>query len=383
MSSSPIYLDNAATTRVAPEVLEVVAACMGADYGNPSSAHRMGIAAARRLEAARAALGAALGDERGERGDLLFTSGGTEADALAVLGAARAHAGRGRHLVATAVEHPAVLGALKQLQADGWATTLVPVDTDGVVAAAAVAAAVRDDTTVVACMLVNNELGVILPVAEAARAARARRAAVHVHCDAVQALGKLPVDVVALGVDSLAVSAHKLHGPKGAGALWLRKGARVAPLWTGGGQQQGLRPGTENVPGAAGLAEAARLATRHLGDDAARVGALRDRLEAEVLAAGLGARASGAGAPRVPHIASLLLPGVPAEPLLHALEARGIYVSAGSACASKEKGPSHVLKAIGVPDDAGTLRVSLCRDTTAEEIATAARAIVDEARALR
>jgi cysteine desulfurase len=188
--------------------------------------------------------------------------------------------------------------------------------------------------------------------------------------------------VAALGADSVAVSAHKLHGPKGAGALWLRRGARLTPLWSGGGQQGGLRSGTLAVPMICALAEAARLAVAALAAEARRLEALRARLEGEVLAAGLAARVNGAGAPRVPHIASLALPGVPAEPLLHALEGRGVYVSAGSACASQHKGPSHVLEAIGLAEDVGTLRVSFSRETTEEEVALAARAIVEEARGL-
>jgi cysteine desulfurase len=377
-----IYLDNAATTQVAPAVAEAILACLREDFGNPSSAHRMGIGAARRVARARELLLAALGDEPGGAGDVLWTSGGTEADALGVAGAARARAGRGKHIVVTAIEHPAVLGTAKLLEGEGFTTTIVPVAKDGTVSASAVADAVTAQTVVVACMLVNNELGTVQPVAEVARAARARRPDLHVHCDAVQALGKIPVDVVALGADSVAVSAHKLHGPKGAGALWLRRGARVSPLWSGGGQQHGLRSGTENVPGIVGLAEAARLATGALADTAARAGALRDRLVAAVLAAVPGASLNGAGAPRVPHIASLAFPGVPAEPLLHALEAKGVYVSAGAACASRGHGPSHVLKAIGLRDDVGTLRVSLAATTTAEEIDAATRILVDEVRKL-
>jgi cysteine desulfurase len=379
----PIYLDNAATTQVAPAVAEAILACLREDFGNPSSAHHLGVAAARRVARAREALLEALRDERGRAGDVIWTSGGTEADALGVAGAARARGSRARHIVVTAIEHPAVLGTAKLLEAEGFTTTIVPCSPSGVVSPDAVAAAVGDGTAVVACMLVNNELGTVQPVAEVTRAVRARRAGVHVHCDAVQALGKIIVDAPALGVDSLAVSAHKLHGPKGAGALWLKKGARLSPLWSGGGQQQGLRSGTENVPGIVGLAEAARLATSALAESGPRVAALRDHLVAEVLAAIPGARDNAAGAPRVPHIASLAFPGVAAEPLLHALEARGIYVSAGAACASRGHGPSHVLKAIGLSEDAGTLRVSLAAATTAEEIDVAIRALVDEARGMR
>ncbi len=244
---------------------------------------------------------------------------------------------------------------------------------DGVVDPAAVVAAMREDTIVVACMLVQNELGTIQPFAEVARAARARRADVHVHCDAVQALGKIPVDVRALDADSVAFSAHKLHGPKGAGALWLKKTARVQPLWNGGGQQQGIRSGTENVAGIVGLAEAARLAQSRLAEFS-RLADLRTILVAAGMK--LGARENGAGAPRVPHIASLSFPRLPAEPLLHALEAHGVFVSAGAACAAKGgHGASHVLAAIGVPENAGTLRFSLSLDVTAEDTEHAARAL--------
>jgi cysteine desulfurase len=378
-----VYLDNAATTQVAPAVAEAILACLREDFGNPSSAHRLGVDASRRVARARETLCEALGDERGREGDLVWTSGGTEADAIGVLGAARARAGRGRHLVLTAIEHPAVLGCARLLEAEGWKTSLIPVASDGTVAPQAVADAVTPETSVVACMLVNNELGTLQPVAEVARAARSRRADLHVHCDAVQALGKVRVDVTALGVDSVAFSAHKLHGPKGAGALWVKKGARLTPLWSGGGQQRGLRSGTENVPGIVGLAEAARIAVESLPAVAPRIAELRDKLVAAVLASDLGASLNGAGAPRVPHIASLAFPGVPAEPLLHALEARGVYVSAGAACASKGHGPSHVLKAIGVAEDAGTLRVSLAMTTTADEMELATSALLDEARALR
>ncbi len=375
----PVYLDNAATTAVAPAVAEAILSCLRDDFGNPSSAHRLGIAAARRVARARDMLLDVLGDERGELGDLLWTSGGTEADALGIAGAARARRGRHTHVVVTAIEHPAVLGTAKLLEAEGFTTTLVPVSSSGLVSPSDVAGAVTPATAVVACMLVNNELGTIQPVAEVARAARARHAGVHVHCDAVQALGKLPVDVRALGCDSVAVSAHKIAGPKGSGALWLRKGARLQPLWSGGGQQAGLRSGTENVPGIVGLAEAARLATSRLSEHARRAAELSARLVAAVLAGVPGARETAAGAPRVPQIASLAFPGLPAEPLLHALEGRGVYVSAGAACASRGHGPSHVLKAIGVREDTGVLRLSLSPATTVDDIDFAAAALVEEA----
>jgi cysteine desulfurase len=369
----PIYLDNAATTPCLPEVIEIVVRCLGEDFGNPSSAHRLGLAAAARVKHARAQLIEALGE-----GQIVFTSGGTEANALAILGAAR-RGGKPCSVVVSAVEHPSVQGAAEKA---GRVVT-VPVGADGVVSPEDVAAAVGPDTAVVALMLVQNEIGTIQPVMEAARRARARNDRVHIHCDAVQAIGKIPVSARALGVDSLAVSAHKIHGPKGAGALWLRKGVTLAPLWTGGGQEGGLRSGTENVPGIAGLGEAVARAIAHLDADAARMAHLRDRLVATLVAA-TGAKLNGGSAPRAPHIASLSLPGVPAEPLLHAIEERGVYVSAGSACHSN--GPhnkkSHVLQAIGVPDGAGTIRVSLSRLTTSEEVDAAEHAIIGALRDL-
>ncbi|MBI4508477.1 MAG: cysteine desulfurase [Deltaproteobacteria bacterium] len=377
-----IYLDNASTTRVVPEAEGAMLTCLREDFGNPSSAHRMGIEASRRIKSAREAVLSALGDDRGAFGQVLWTSGGTEADALGVMGAARARKGHGRHVVATAIEHPAVLGSLDLLAAEGFETTLVPVEPSGVVSPEKMAGAVRRDTVVVACMLVNNEIGTIQPVAEVARAVRGERRDVHIHCDAVQAVGKIPVDVRGLGVDTLALSAHKLHGPKGVGALWLRKGARLSPLWSGGGQEQGLRSGTENVPGIFALGVAIGLAVGSLAEEMARVAELRARFANRVLGQGLGAWENGSDAPRVPHVLSLSFPGLTAEPLLHALEGRGVFLSAGSACSSKERGQSHVLRAIGVPDGAGTLRVSLARDVTADDVDTAAEVLVEEARTL-
>jgi cysteine desulfurase len=271
--------------------------------------------------------------------------------------------------VLSGLEHAAVVAAGKLLEAEGFQVTSVAPTSAGVVDPAAVAAAVGEKTILVACLLVQNELGTIQPVAEIARAVRARRSEVHVHCDAVQALGKLAIDVRALGVDSLAVAAHKLHGPKGVGALWVKKGVRLAPLW-GGSQQDGVRAGTENVAGIAGFGEAARLA--RTGAD---VGPLAARLVAGVQALRPDVIVNGADAPRVPHIVSLGFPGVPAEPLLHALEAQGVYVSAGSACAAKSKKPSGVLAAIGLSEDVGVLRFSLSRFTTERDVDAALAAL--------
>jgi cysteine desulfurase len=390
-----VYLDSAASTVPAPEALEAMGRAAATHFANPASAHGPGAAAARALEQARADVAALLGAAPAE---IVFTSGGTEADALGVAGAASC--ARGRHLVAGATEHPAVLRTIEALAGRGFRFTLVAPGPDGRLRPGDVAAAVEPDTAVVAVMLVNNELGTLQPVADIARAVAAARAGTpgrppHIHCDAVQAAGLVPIVAAQLGVDSLAISAHKLHGPKGAGALWLRPGARIAPLWDGGRQERGLRSGTENLPAQVGFGVAAQLARAALrggsgpgaSDGApARVGRLRDQLEGEIAHLVPEARPTvPAGAPRAPHIASVLLPDLPAEPLLHALESRGVIAAAGSACASKTRGPSHVLRAMGVPDSAAVLRFSLSRMSADADPGLAARALrqaVDEVAAV-
>lgn len=377
-----IYLDNAATTRVDDAVVEAMVAAMTEDYGNPSSAHRLGITAARRLEEARAEVARALG---AEARDVYFTSGGTEANTIAVRGAAERT--RGRHLVVSAIEHPSVLDLTRRFGEQGFEVTEVPLISSsapsgvltgvpsGVIDLEALSRAVRPETAVVALMMVSNELGTVQPVFEAARKVKQIAPRAHVHIDAVQALGKLPVRVGAGPIDSLAVSAHKIHGPKGAGALWLRRGAQVAPLAVGGGQEQGIRPGTQGMPGIIGLGRAATLAVAALPTAREHLTALRERLLAGVARVMPAVRPTVDPAHAAPHIVSLGFPGVAAEPLLHALEARGVYVSAGSACAARDKKPSHVLRAVGVPDDVGVLRFSFSRHTTAAEIDQALAAL--------
>ena len=374
-----IYLDNAASTQPTPEVLDALRATAAELFANPASAHAGGAAATRALAQARAEVAAALDVEPAE---LLFTSGGTEADALGVLGAARA--ARGRHVVVSALEHPAVMRCAEALAADGYALDIVPPDRNGIVAADAIAAAVRADTAVVALMLVNNELGTRQPVADVAQrlGPPGDRKRPHLHVDAVQGFGLGRLRPRALGADSVALSAHKLHGPRGAGALWLRPGARLAPLWVGGGQERGLRGGSENLPALVAFGVAATQARAAAQDGAEeRVAALRDRFEQAALAALAtlvpGVRRTVMGAPRAAHIASLAFPGLPAEPLLHALEARGVLASAGSACASRTAGPSPTLKAIGIDDRTAVLRFSFSRLTPAADADAAVAVLVD------
>ncbi len=375
-----VYLDNAATTRVLPEVAEAMRRVLVERAGNPSSLHAAGREARKLLEDARATVARCLGAAPTE---LLFTSGGTEADNLALFGAARALRERGRHLVTSAVEHPAVLAAARALEAEGWALTVVGVDGEGHVSPDDVERALRPETTLVSVMLVNNETGVIQPVGEIARRARARGALVHT--DAVQAFGKIPVDARDLGVDLLTVSAHKIHGPKGTGALYVRKGTPLRPRQAGGHQEWDLRPGTENVAGIVGFAEAAARAHRDLAGGAEAVAALRGRLE-RGLAERVGrVRVNGGGAARAPHIASVAVAGAEGEAMLISLDLEGICVSTGSACSSGSAAPSHVLSAMGLPVEAaaGSLRFSLSGETTAEEIDCAIEALARVASRLR
>ena len=377
-----IYLDNAASTRPDDEVLAAMAETARVHFANPAAAHAPAAAAARALAAARAEVAAALDVEAEE---IVFTSGGTEADALGLLGAARA--ARGRHLVVGALEHPAVMRAVEALGSAGYTFDVIGPAPNGVLRTEDVVAAVRPDTAVVAVMLVQNELGTLQPVAEIARRLGAGPRRPHLHVDAVQGFGFLRLRPRTLGADTIALSAHKLHGPRGAGALWVRPGARLEPLWVGGGQERGLRGGTENLPALVGFARAVALARRALDGGAdARVADLRDRLEVAAIAAVApivpGVRPTVSGAPRAPHIASLAFPGLPAEPLLHALEARGVFASAGSACASRTAGPSPTLKAIGLDDRTGVLRLSLSRETIAADVDGAVAALVAAAREL-
>jgi cysteine desulfurase len=278
--------------------------------------------------------------------------------------------------VVSAFEHPSILDAAKKLAQDGWEVSEVGPEPTGVVSVEKLAAAVRPDTSVVCLMWVQNELGTIQPVEDAARAVKARAPRCHVHVDAVQAVGKLPVDVQ-LGFDSLALSAHKFHGPKGVGALWLRKGARLQPLVFGGGQERGLRPGTENMPGIVALGLAVELAENARAESSPRMSQLRDELWRRIGELVPVARRHGAAADSAPHILSVGFPKAPAEPLLHAMEARGVCVSAGSACHAKDKKPSPTLKSIGVPDDMGTLRFSFSRDSAEADVVRAVAALKD------
>ena len=360
------YLDHNATTPLAPTVLETVTTVLRGQFGNASSVHMFGQMAKAQVDGARAAVADLIGARPQE---IVFTSGGTEADNLAIRGAAEAAGpGRKRHLIASAIEHEAVLKTLKALSRRGWTTTLLPVGESGIVAPDALEAALTDETVLVSVMHANNEIGTVQPIAELA--AMARRRGALFHTDAVQSAGKLPIAVDRLGVDLLSLSAHKLNGPKGVGALWVRRGVRLVASQTGGGQERNRRAGTENVPGIAGFGAAARNAAAALDGRPADVGALRDRLETGILDNVPGAVVNGDRGRRVSNTTNISFEGVEAESLLIALDLEGVAVSTGSACSSGTLEPSHVLRAMGCSPHRtqSSIRFSLGLGNTAEQI---------------
>jgi cysteine desulfurase len=362
--SARIYLDHAATTPLSPDVLDAMQPYFSQDGYNPSSIHAEGRRARAAIDAARESIAAIVHCKPKE---IVFTASGTEADNMAIIGAARAARARGTHVVTSAIEHHAVLHAAAALRDEGFEVTLLPVDANGVVEVARFADALRDDTVLAAVMYANNEIGTIEPVAQLAQVARER--GIVFLTDAVQAAGTLDLDVRALGVDALAISAHKFYGPKGVGALYVRDGTPLEPLIHGGGQERGRRSGTENVPGVVGMARALELADSRRSEANARVAGLRDALEAKVTAAIPGVHVNAQRVARLPGISSLTFASVDAESLLIALDLGGVAASAGSACAAGSLEASHVMAALGgAASSGGTLRLSLGRGTTAEEI---------------
>jgi cysteine desulfurase len=364
------YLDHNAITPVRPEAEAAVLRALRA-FGNPSSVHAAGREARALLDEARARVAAALGIHTR---DLVFTSGATESATLAVRGALAAAPEGRTGLVVTAVEHPCVLDLARELSLHGTPVQVVPVDRDGVVDLEALGNAVGAETVLVCCMLANNETGVVQPVAEAADLAHAAGALLL--RDAVQAAGKIPVDLPALRADLAAVTSQKFGGPRGAGALWISPGVRLAPI-AGGHQERGRRAGTENLPGLAGMGAALEAASASLPADGERIRALRDRLASGLLAAVPGTRVNGAGAPRLPNTLSVTFPGADGEALLMALDLDGICASAGAACTSGSTTPSHVLSAMGLTVDEAraTLRLSLGWSSTDADVDHALRVI--------
>ncbi len=361
-----VYLDHNATTPVHPAVVDAMTKALREDFGNPSSVHHFGQRAKAAMDQARSAVASLIGADPSE---VVFTSGGTESDNFAIRGAAEAlDATRRRHLIATTIEHEAVLNTLKALARRGRPTTLLRVDGTGIVAPDALKEALTDDTAVVSVMHANNEIGTIQPILELARIAHDRGALFH--SDAVQTAGKVTVDVKALDVDLLSISAHKFYGPKGVGALWIRRGLRLLPVLTGGKHERSRRAGTENVAGIVGMGVAATMAAAKIDEEAKRISALRDLLEEGVLRAVPGTTVNGARSPRVPNTTNISFDRIEAESLLIALDLEGVAVSTGSACSSGTLEPSHVLKAMGFPPHRtqNSIRFSLGTANTEAEV---------------
>lgn len=360
-----VYLDYNATTPLAPEVLQAMMPFLTGEYGNASSIHSVGQRARAAVERARAQVAALIGAREKE---IVFTSGGTEADNLAIRGVVGASQRPRKHVVSSALEHHAVLNTCQALEAEGVAVTYVPVNPLGLVDPEDVRRAVTADTVLITVMHANNELGTVQPIAEMAAIAREHK--IPFHTDAVQSVGKVPVDVETLGVDLLSLSAHKIYGPKGTGALYVRRGVRLKPLFFGGRHERDRRAGTENVAGIVGLGAAAERATARLAEEGARIAALRDELEGRILARVPHTGVSGDRLRRTPNTTNIYFDFVEGEPLVIALDLKGVACSTGAACSSGAVEPSHVLSAIGLsPERArASLRFSLGRATTHEDI---------------
>jgi cysteine desulfurase len=369
-----LYLDNAASTRPSRQVIEAMLEVMRVDYGNPSSRHAMGLAAERRLRRARSQVARRLGLSANR---VVFTSGGSESLALALLGSGTRQRSPG-HLLISAIEHPAVLRTARRLEREGHSVEEVPVGATGRVEAEQVAARVRDDTFLVALMHVNNESGVVQPVAEVSAAVKARKPGCRLLVDIVQSFGLLDTRLEQLGADMVALSGHKLHGPKGVGALGLARDVKLKPLWEGGRQESGLRAGTENVPGIVGLGVAAECGK----GDADSLGALTALVARTVTEQLPRAEVLGDARHRAPHILALAIPGVRADVLVNALGASGVYVSSGAACHSRGAKRSHVLQAMRVPEDHGVVRISVSRELTPQQCEQAAQRLVETVRGL-
>jgi cysteine desulfurase len=380
MKRQTIYFDHNATTPLCPEARSAMLPFLEGMFGNPSSYHQFGRQARSSLQAARRMLADIFGCSPVE---VVFTAGGTEANNIALRGVASALKDRGRHIILSAIEHHSVLKTAEALGCDGFELTLVPVDAQGVIDPRFVARAIRPDTILISVMSANNETGAVQPVEEIGRVARQRR--VLFHTDAVQAFGKISLNAAFENADMVTLAAHKIYGPRGAGALLVRRGTLLAPIMTGGHHEQGLRPGTENVAAIAGFAAAAQQAVSGLDTEAVRIAALRDCFEERLLATipniSINSRAAG----RVPNTSNICLSGVESESVLLHLDLLGICASAGSACTTGEPEPSHVLRAMGLSNlqAQGALRFSLGRSTTAEQVDAVVEALTGIIKKLR
>ena len=371
-----IYLDHSATTPVAPEVLEAMLPYFGEKFGNASSLHSFGLEAKEALEESRAKVAAILCAQPEE---IIFTSGGTESDNLALkgIGYRSKEKGLGNHIITSSIEHPAILETCRKLETQGFEVTYLPVTKDGLVDPGTVESAVREETVLISIMHANNEIGTIQPLKEIGEIAAQKD--VFFHTDAVQTAGKIPIDVNDMGLDLLSISAHKLYGPKGVGALYARKGTRLDSIVQGGGHERGLRSGTENVAGIVGLARAADLASQEMASEAKRLTDLRDKLAKMVLDSVKDAWINGTMTKRLPGNLNFGFRYVEGESLLLFLDSKGIAVSTGSACSSKKLEPSHVLMSLGLKAEEchGSLRITMGRSNTEEDVDYVARSITE------
>ncbi|KAF1086606.1 Cysteine desulfurase [Sporotomaculum syntrophicum] len=361
-----VYMDHSATTPVRPEVVEVMLNCLTEKFGNPSSLHYFGRLGRRALDEAREKVANAIGAKPEE---IVFTSGGTEADNMAIHGVAMLNQNRGNHIITSAVEHHAVLNTVKALGKQGFTVTILPVDKYGMVSVEDLANAITDKTILITIMHANNEVGTVQPIKEMAALAKAK--GVLFHTDAVQSMGKIPVNVDELGVDLLTISGHKIYGPKGVGALYIRKGTRWRQsLFHGGAQERLRRAGTENVPGIVALGKACELAVQELDKEAVRLTGIRDKLIQEVMEKIADVRLTGHPTKRLPNHASFCFEFIEGESMLLSMDMKGIAASSGSACTSGSLEPSHVLLAMGIPHELahGSIRLTLGRDNTMEDV---------------
>ena len=362
-----IYLDNSATTAVHPDVVKLMSKIMLEDYGNPSSKHNKGVQAERYLNEAGETLASIL---KCDKKELLYTSGGTESDNMAFIGTALANKRRGNHIITTMIEHPAILETTVFLEKNGFEITYLPVDATGRVSLEALKEALRPETILVSIMYANNEVSIDEPIAEAASIVKEYNPEIIFHTDAVQAFGKYRIIPKRENIDLMSVSAHKLHGPKGVGFLYIKDKTRINPIIFGGGQQKGMRSGTENVPGIAGMALAAKLCYENFDEKIERLYELKEYFTDKVLEIPGTVFNGRRGHEGTPHVISISFENVRSEVLLHALEDKGIYVSSGSACSSNKPALSGTLKAIGVKNNLldSTIRFSLCTENTKEEL---------------
>jgi cysteine desulfurase len=375
-----IYMDHSATSPVDPEVFEAMKPYFQEEFGNASTLYKLGRDGKRAMENSRAQVASLIG---AETKDVIFTSGGTESDNIAIKGTAYKLKDKGRHIITSNIEHPAVHETCKYLEKNGFEVTYVPVGTDGLLKASDVEDAIRDDTILITVMHANNEIGTIQPIAEIGKIAHEK--GILFHTDAVQSVGKIPVDVNALNVDMLSISSHKLYGPKGVGALYIKKGVRLEPILHGGGHERGLRPGTENVPAIVGFGKACQLAEENLEEESARLTRLRNKLVDAVLKQNEESYLNGDREKRLPGNANFRFTGIEGESLILHLDSKGIAASTGSACSSTKLEPSQVLMAIGLEEVEahGSLRISLGRENTEEDIDHAITSIKEVVDTLR